>query len=210
MVDTVTIVLADSLCSESVLLLFVLYIFKEVHPRMLKACLPKTFKRKYLVVTLTGEPDCCLLISHIYIHHYFLSAFFLPMPYSSSFLSSLSKINIPHTVFPFIFLFCLPLRMCRRTSARAALWCSNHTGSLIVYWTTKADHWFSVRYQKSFGWLQLYELRQTIHTLVGCSRYKMVLAMLGWRTIFFHVSGEIIYLDKICIYYTEMAIRMLT
>lgn len=184
------------------------HIFK-VHPRRLKACLPKTFKRKHLVVTFLGEPDCCLLISQIYITHYFLSAFFSPN--ALLFFLFLPSLKLTYLTL-FFHLFSSPVYPCGCAEGQAhEQWCGVliTLAPSIVYWTTKADHWFSVRYQKFTGWLQLYELRRTIHTLVGCSKYKMVLAMLGWRTVFFHVSGEIIYLDKICIYYTEMAIRML-
>lgn len=120
---------------RSVVVVVVLHIFK-VHPRRLKACLPKTFKRKHLVVTFLGEPDCCLLISQIYMPHYFLSAFFLPLPYfSSSFLPSLKLTYL--TLFFHLFSSPVYLQGC----AEGQVWCANHTvAPSVMYWTTKADH----------------------------------------------------------------------
>lgn len=82
MVDTVTVVLADLLCSELRAFILFIYLFKE-HPRRFKSHLPKIFRRKHLAVTFLRELDCCVFICKIFIPHYFLPAFLLYHSFSS-------------------------------------------------------------------------------------------------------------------------------
>lgn len=82
MVDTVTVVLADLLCSELCAFILFIYLFKE-HPRRFKSHLPKIFRRKHLAVTFLRELDCCVFICKIFIPHYFLPAFLLYHSFSS-------------------------------------------------------------------------------------------------------------------------------